>query len=51
MWPGSPQAFTGPPPRRTLCPVMPCVRGNAPVPIVAWVAAVTAGNEPEIALR
>ena len=30
---------------------MPCVRGNAPVPIVAWVDAVTAGNEPEIALR
>ncbi len=51
MRPGSPHAFTGPPSRRTLWPVMPWVRGNAPVPIVVWVAAVTAGNEPEIALR
>ena len=51
MLPASPHAFTGPPPRRTLCPVIPCVRGKAPVPIVAWVDAVTAGNDPEIALR
>ena len=31
--------------------MIPCVRGKAPVPIVAWVDAVTAGNDPEIALR
>ena len=30
---------------------MPCVRGKAPVPIVACADAVTAGNEPWIALR
>ena len=36
---------------RMLWPVMPWLRGNVPVPIVACAHAVTAGNEPVIALR
>src|SRR5215216_5541243 len=34
-----------------LCPVIPCVLGYAPVPIVACAHAVTAGDDPVIALR
>ncbi len=29
-----------------LCPVIPCVMGKAPVPIVAWICAVDVGEEP-----
>ena len=50
-WPGVPYALRAAAPSRMLCPVMPWPRGNVPVPIVACAQAVTAGNDPVIALR
>ncbi len=36
-------------PIRMRCPTRPCSRGNAPVPIVAWVCAVLVGVVPTVA--
>ena len=50
--PGVPYALrTTPSPSRMLWPVIPCWLGNVPVPIEACAHAVTAGNDPTIALR
>ena len=49
--PGVRYALRTPAPSRMLWPVMPCSRGKPPVPIVACAHAVTAGNDPVIALR
>jgi hypothetical protein len=49
--PGSPYALRTDPPSRRLWPVIPWVLGKAPVPMVAWAHAVTAGKDPVMAFR